>query len=89
MKKIAALIISISFVFMANSYAEEGKKKKRKGPSAEMRETLKNMTDAERQAFKAEMKAKRQANGEGKEGGKKGEGKKGGKCDKKKDSAAS
>ena len=40
------------------------------------------MTDEQRQAFKADMKAKKAANGEKSEGGKKG------KCDKKKKGSA-
>ncbi|MCM8538430.1 MAG: hypothetical protein NE334_20975 [Lentisphaeraceae bacterium] len=83
MKSILSVALTVLFLTMTTSYAEEGKKKKR-GPSPEMREKLKNMSDAERQAFKAEMKAKRQANGEVGEG-KKGKYKKG----KKKDSAES
>ena len=82
MKLIASIILTVLFMSMANTYAEDADKKKKRGPSPEMREKLKNMTNEERQAFRAEMKAKRQAEG------KSGEGKKG-KCKKKQDSAAS
>ena len=66
---------------LEKKYDEEIKAELDSG-NIERAEKLKNMTDEERQAFRAEMKAKRQAEG------KTGEGKKG-KCKKKKDSSAS
>ena len=76
MKIVASLIIAVLFMTQMNTFAEDGDKKKRRGPSPEMKEKLKNMTDEEKKAFKADMKAKRQANGETSEG-KKGKCKKG------------